>query len=76
MYTYVIGFEARKKSNLSDCYSAEVNTLCDKGADFIRQNRNYILNTYDHTVSELGKIIGYLSTPIFLIEPDFWYFFF
>lgn len=73
MISYIIGFEARKKSNISDCYSPGSNTLCNNGANFIRSNRDHILNQYEITVSELAKVIGRLSRPIFMIEPDYWY---
>jgi hypothetical protein len=72
-YAYVIGFEARNfVPPLENCYVSQVNSLCDKGAEFIRSHKDVIIEKYERISNEFSKVIGPLSTAIFLIEPDFW----
>jgi hypothetical protein len=70
-YAYVIAFEARNLWGLQDCNVGSPN-LCQKGAEFIRQKTDRILERYDHHSKNIANIIGSSATVVFLIEPDFW----
>ena len=52
VYTYMIAFEARKKWGLLDCNVGHP-SLCEKGANFIRQNRKYLVDIYAREASKL-----------------------
>jgi hypothetical protein len=71
-YAYITAFTARQMQNLQDCDVSHTNTLCTNGADFIRNNRQLLVNRYADYALNLAKILGTSSTAIFLIEPDFW----
>ena len=45
VYGYIIAFEARNLQGLHDCNDASPN-LCEQGADFIRNNRQHIIDRY------------------------------
>jgi len=77
LYGYIIAFEARNLQGLSDCdVHNEFSSLCEQGANFIRNNRNLILSRYSMHSKKIAEYMGESSTAIFLIEPDFWYKFF
>lgn len=73
-YAYVIAFEARNTWGLQDCDVGSP-SLCERGCNFIRQNRDRILERYDHHSSNIARIIGRDSFAVFLLEPDFWQFY-
>jgi hypothetical protein len=69
-YSYIIAFTARRDLGLQDCNVGSPN-LCQKGANFIRQQKNRILSQYTKYASEAAKIVG--SDPIvWLMEPDYY----
>lgn len=70
-YSYVIGFLARSQWGLQDCDMGSP-SLCQKGADFIRNKRLEILSTYLNFAQETASRIGSNSISIWLIEPGFW----
>jgi hypothetical protein len=71
-YAYVIAFEARNMMGLQDCDVDPQNNLCHYGAQFIRNNRAYLVGRYNYQASEISKIVGASAKVVFLIEPDFW----
>jgi len=73
-YAYVIAFEARNAWGLKDCDMGEPN-LCQRGCNYIRENRNRILERYDHHTSNIARIMGCNAFVVFLMEPDFWQFY-
>ena len=70
-YAYIIAFEARNLQGLKDCDVGTPN-LCQYGANFIRNNRAYLIGRYTHQASRIADYIGRNGVAIFLIEPDFW----
>ena len=73
-YAYVIAFETKARSlpkRILDCDQGSP-TLCELGADFIRNNRALLVSRYAHQAASIAKIIGRDGKCIFLMEPDFW----
>ena len=71
-YAYIIAYEANNLWGLYDCnYNIEP-SLCQQGAQFIRDNTGRILERYANYSSNVAKFIGTYGNAIFLIEPDFW----
>jgi hypothetical protein len=69
-YSYIIAFTARRDLGLQDCNVGSPN-LCQKGANFIRQQKPRILAQYAKYASEAAKVVG--SDPIvWLMEPDYY----
>lgn len=69
-YSYIIAYTARRDLGLQDCNVGTPN-LCQKGANYIRQQKSRILSQYDKYASEAAKIVG--SDPIvWLMEPDYY----
>lgn len=75
-YAYVIAFEARAKWKLQDCDVSSTSSLCQKGSEFIRQNRQALVNKYTEHCSAIADRYGRDKVVIFVMEPDFWYNFF
>ena len=72
-YAYVIAFEARAMWQLQDCDVPGTN-LCQRGSEFIRLNRQYLVNKYSENAGNISATYGKDKVVVFLIEPDFWYF--
>lgn len=73
LYAYVIAFEARSKLGLLDCdVATKGENLCTNGSCFIRAYREHLINAYSNHSRTIAKYMGRYSTPVFLIEPDFW----
>jgi len=69
-YSYIIAFTARRDLGLQDCNVGSPN-LCQKGSNYIRQQKTRILAQYDKYASEAAKIVG--GDPIvWLMEPDYY----
>jgi hypothetical protein len=71
-YGYVTAFEARRQKGIQDCDILSVNNLCTDGAEFIRNNRQLLVDRYGYYASEIAKIIGKNSTNLWIMEPDFY----
>jgi hypothetical protein len=67
-YAYVIAFLA-KATGLFDCDVGEP-SLCQRGADYIRNNRRLILHTYARFANETAKVLGRSAEVLWLMEPD------
>ena len=57
-YAYMIPFEARAKFGYQDCDVNLWNSVCIKGANFIRQNRNLLVNRYAHYAQQIALALG------------------
>jgi hypothetical protein len=53
VYTYMIAFDARKDWGLQDCNVGHP-SLCEKGANYIRQNKQKLVNHYATEASKLS----------------------
>jgi hypothetical protein len=71
-YAYVIAFEARAKLGIQDCDVNPGYSLCNKGANFIRQNADMLVQRYAHHASKIAEIMGRDATVVFKMEPDLW----
>lgn len=70
-YSYIVAFTARRDQQLKDCDVGTPN-LCQKGANFIRQNKPRILGQCAKYASETAKIWGTTNPIIWLMEPDYY----
>lgn len=70
-YANVIAFEARANAGLHHCSVGSYN-LCAKGADYIRKNREKLVNKYKENAKNIADTYGSNEMVVFLIEPDFW----
>ena len=73
-YGYVIAFEARTAWGLKDCNMGYPN-LCQRGCKYIRENRDRIIERYDHHSQNIARIMGRDNFNVWLLEPDFWQFY-
>ncbi|CAF0870650.1 unnamed protein product [Brachionus calyciflorus] len=70
-YMYIIAFSARFDRNLQDC---DVNldfNLCTHGAQYIRDNRQMLVDKYRYHAKWIADKYGRLQRVVFAIEPDF-----
>ena len=67
-YAYIIAFLA-KATGLNDC-DVGTPSLCQKGANYIRNNEAAILRTYAHFANETSRMLGSTAEVLWLIEPD------
>jgi hypothetical protein len=70
-YSYIAAFTARRDQQLKDC-DVGTPSLCQKGANFIRQYKPRILAQYAKYASETAKIWGTEKPIIWMMEPDFY----
>lgn len=69
-HTYIIAFAARRDQNIQDCNVSQTSNLCQKGAQYIRNNRQKILNIYASFAKGVNSIMG-SSPSVWLMEADF-----
>ncbi len=69
-YGYIIAFTARRDWGLQDCNVGTPN-LCQKGADYIRENKARIKSQYEKYASETAEIWGTTEPIMWLMEPDY-----
>jgi hypothetical protein len=62
---------ARHQAGLQDC-DVGTPSLCQRGAKFIRDNRQSIVKKYSDYAKETAAIVGVSSRMVWLIEMDFW----
>ena len=70
-YAYVIAFEARAMKGLQDCDVGSPN-LCQQGSEFIRNNRQHLVDKYTEHATAIAGRYGKDKPVIFVMEPDFW----
>lgn len=74
-YMNMISYLANEYDHLKDCNSNSVNVeefnLCNEGADFIRHNRDIIIEKYSTETDLILKGIDDANAVVlFFIEPD------
>jgi hypothetical protein len=58
---------------INECFrSFRYPSLCEQGANFIRNNRERIISRYAENAAKVAEFMGPSTEAIFLIEPDFW----
>ena len=74
MYGYVIAFEARVRAGLYDCNDPEHpnknEQLCGGGANWIRNNRQIIIERYKMQGQKISQYLGRNAEVVFIMEPD------
>jgi hypothetical protein len=72
IYNYVIAGMAKKDWGLADCNVRNYDNLCQKGADYIRNNLPTINQRYGEIAQNIAQIWG-INKPILMhMEPDFY----
>ncbi len=72
IHTYIIAGLARSEWGLQDCNVGSNNTLCQKGADYIRNRSDKINQTYIDVAKSIKTNWG-TSRPLLMhLEPDFY----
>jgi hypothetical protein len=73
LYAYFIPFKAEVKDQLNKNCDVTATTLniCTDGATWIRNNRDYLRNTYSNYAAQIASIWGKTSPLVWLFEPDF-----
>lgn len=71
-YSYIIAFSGRNLENLQDCDVSSGPNLCNRGAQFIRNNRAYLVAKYALFAANIANITGRDAVTVWLIEPDFY----
>ena len=67
----MIAFEARKIAGLQDCNVDPAHNLCHQGANFIRNNRQHLIDTYARDAKFVGDHFPKNKPVIWHLEPDF-----
>jgi len=71
-YGYVIVFEARNLKGYSDCdVHTSFPTVCQQGANFIRNHRNWTVSRYEMHAKKTAEYLGSDATVVFLLEIDY-----
>jgi hypothetical protein len=74
-YAYITAFTARADANIWDCNDPDPThtlTLCNRGAKYIRENRDKIIGLYSQITSDIANILGKDASPVFLMEDDYY----
>ena len=69
-YGYVIAFQARADMGLQDCDVNPGFSLCNKGANYIRQNRQKLVDRYAHQAQSIAGALGKDKEVLFVMDPD------
>jgi hypothetical protein len=69
--THYITSEGMLKGLVNCGTSGSNNTFCTKGANFVRQNRDYILSRYNYLAANIASIIGKQGNILLKIEANF-----
>jgi hypothetical protein len=74
LYLYIAAGKARSDWNLEDCNVGveKSRTLCYRGAEYLRNNRNYVNQAYIDTANSIKQIYGTNREIALHIEPDFY----
>lgn len=70
-YSYILAFTAKRDLQLKDC-DVGTPSLCEQGANFVRQKKARILAQYEKYASETAKAWGTQSPMIWMMEPDYY----
>lgn len=69
-YAYIIAMLARHSKGIQDCDVGSP-SLCEHGADFVRENEPLILDTYALYANHTAAVLGRAARVVWLMEPDF-----
>jgi Cellulose binding domain len=74
LYLYITAGKARTDWNLQDCNLGveKSQTLCYRGADYLRSNRDKVKEAYINTANNIKKVYGATREIALHIEPDFY----
>jgi hypothetical protein len=74
LYLYIAAGKARSDWDLEDCNTGaeKTKTLCYRGAEYLRNNRQYVNQAYIDTANNIKKIYGTNKEIALHIEPDFY----
>ena len=74
LYLYIAAGKARSDWNLEDCNVGveKSRTLCYRGAEYLRNNRDYVKQAYINTANNIKRIYGTSREIALHIEPDFY----
>ena len=74
LYLYIAAGKARSDWNLEDCNIGveRTKTLCYRGAEYLRNNRQYVNQAYIETANHIKKTYGTTKEIALHIEPDFY----
>jgi hypothetical protein len=69
---YLIAFTSRRDWGLQDCNVSETNNLCQRGADYIRQNKDRLLSQYTKYARGAAEAFGTEEPVVWFMEPDYY----
>jgi hypothetical protein len=74
LYLYIAAGKARSDWNLEDCNIGieKTKTLCYRGAEYLRSNREYVNQAYINTANSIKKVYGSSKEIALHVEPDFY----
>jgi hypothetical protein len=74
VYLYVAAGKARSDWNLEDCNmgAEKTKTLCYRGAEYLRSNRQYVNQAYIDTANHIKNVYGTTKEIALHVEPDFY----
>jgi Cellulose binding domain len=74
LYLYIAAGKARSDWNLEDCNigAEKTKTLCYRGAEYLRNNRQYVNQAYVDTANHIKQSYGTTKEIALHIEPDFY----
>ncbi len=72
MYIYTVAGKARASQGLQDCNVGAKVTLCQNGANFLRNNYKNITQEYTNTAQKIKTIYGDKKPILLQMEPDFY----
>ena len=74
IYLYHIAGKAKTDKNIQDCNFTQDpnNTLCKKGAKYIRENTESITQAYINTANQIKNLYGTTKPILLHFEPDFY----
>lgn len=72
IYTYVIAGKARADQGIMDCNVSNTNNLCQKGAQYLRDNYNSITTEYTNLAQQIKNTYGNQRQIYIHLEPDFY----
>lgn len=70
-YAPLIAFKAHAQDGLEFCGVDSPTTLCSEGAEWIRNNRDYLREVYDSYALDIANVWGTTQPLIWLFEPGF-----
>ncbi len=69
-FAYIIAYQARADIGIQDCNVNASYSLCNKGANYIRLNRQKLVDRYYHRAQSIAGVLGRDKDAVFVMEPD------